>query len=110
MIALIAENRKEIAELCEQYGVRRLSVFGSAAKGTFDPVTSDIDFVVDYFDWGPGIFHRLFGFIVALEDLLGRRVDMVTEPITKPWLREEILLTQVMIHESTRDQSAARCA
>ncbi|MDQ3539751.1 MAG: nucleotidyltransferase domain-containing protein [Chloroflexota bacterium] len=107
MIALIAENRKEIAELCEQYGVRRLSVFGSAAKGTFDPVTSDLDFVVDYFDWGPGIFHRLFGFIVALEDLLGRRVDMTTEPIKDPYFREEVERTKDVIYEASRRETAA---
>lgn len=107
MIGLIEDNRDAIVALCQEHGVRRLAVFGSAATGAFDPATSDVDFVVDYFDWGDGIFHRFFGLIVALEDLLGRRVDMVTEPITKPWLREEILATQVMIHDSTRDQTAA---
>ncbi len=47
MIALIEDNREAIAELCRQFGVRRLAVFGSAAKGTFDPATSDVDFLVD---------------------------------------------------------------
>lgn len=107
MIALVEDNRDEIVALCERFGVRRLALFGSAAKGTFDPATSDLDFVVDYFDWGPGIFHRFFGFVVALEELLGRRVDMTTEPITKPWLRKEVDATQVKIYESTRSQSAA---
>lgn len=107
MIALVEDNRAAIVELCERFEVRRLALFGSAAKGTFDPATSDLDFVVDYFDWGSGIFHRFFGFVVALEDLFGRRVDMISEPITKPWLRNEVDATQVMIYESTRSQSAA---
>ncbi len=107
MIALIKDNRDAIVALCERFGVRRLALFGSAATGSFDPATSHLDFVVDYFDWGAGIFHRFFGFIVALEDLFGRRVDMVTEPITKSWLREEVTSTQVMIHESARSESAA---
>lgn len=107
MIALIEDNREAIVALCREHGVRRLSVFGSAAKGTFDPDRSDIDFVVDYFDWSSGIFHRFFGFIAALEDLLGKRVDMVTEPIKKSWLRDEVRATEVVIYESTRSQSAA---
>lgn len=107
MIALIEDNREAIAELCEQYGVRRLAVFGSAAKGTFDPATSDIDLVVDYLDWGPGIFHRFFGFIEALEHLLGYHVDMTTEPGTKQWLRDELARTQVTLYEFASSQSAA---
>jgi predicted nucleotidyltransferase len=108
MIDLIEDNREAIAALCRQHGVRRLAVFGSAAKGTFDPARSDIDFVVDFFNWGgPGIFHRFFGFIESLEHLLGYRVDMTTEPVTKPWLRDELVRTQVILYESASSQSVA---
>ena len=58
MIALIEDNREAIVALCEQYGVQRLAVFGSAAKGTFDPATSDLDFVVEFEDYGPGVSRR----------------------------------------------------
>lgn len=37
---MLEDNREAIAALCERFGVRRLSVFGSAAKGTFDPATA----------------------------------------------------------------------
>ena len=47
MIALIAENKDKIAEICCAYRVRRLDLFGSAASGDFNPETSDIDFIVD---------------------------------------------------------------
>lgn len=107
MIALIEDNRDAIVALCKQYGVRRLSVFGSAAKGTFDLATSDIDFVVDYIDWGPGIFHRFFGFVVALEELLGRRVDMTTEPIEGPAFRAEVEWTEIEFFASDSDRTAA---
>jgi len=107
MIALIEDNREAIVALCRQHGVRRLAVFGSAAKGTFDPERSDIDFVVDYLDWGPGIFHRFFGIIVALEELLGRRVDMTTEPIKDAFFREEVERTMSVIYETRRRQTAA---
>jgi len=107
MIALIEDNREAIAALCRQYGVRRLAVFGSAVTGAFDPDRSDIDFVVDIGDFDDRVGWRFMGLIVALEDLMGRRVDVVTEPVTKHWLRDEIQATQVMIHESTRNRPAA---
>ncbi|HEV2066409.1 MAG TPA: nucleotidyltransferase domain-containing protein, partial [Thermomicrobiales bacterium] len=78
MIALIEDNREAIAELCERYGVRRLAVFGSAAKGTFDPATSDIDFLVDLGDYDDRVGRRYMRLIVGLEDLLGRRADVTT--------------------------------
>ena len=47
MIPLIEVKRTEVGELCRRYGVRRLEVFGSAARGSFDPETSDLDFLVE---------------------------------------------------------------
>jgi predicted nucleotidyltransferase len=107
MIALIEDNREAIVELCERFRVRRLSVFGSAAKGTFDPATSDVDFLVDLGDYDDRVAKRFMGFIVALEDLMGRRIDVVTEPVTKSWLREEVDMTKVTIYESASSQTAA---
>lgn len=107
MIALIEDNREAIAELCERFGVRRLSVFGSAAKGEFDPVTSDIDFLVDLGEYDDRVARRFMGLIVALEDLMERRIDIVTEPVTKRWLREEVEGTKVTIYESPRSRSVA---
>jgi hypothetical protein len=76
----IEERRADIARLCSQYSVRRLELFGSAAKGTFDPSRSDFDFLVE-FAQSPDLklFEQYFGFKEALESLLGRPVDLVTE-------------------------------
>jgi len=90
---LIDQRRAEIAQLCRDYGARRLDVFGSAARGTdFDPITSDADFLVD-FEPGTGLppLEPFFGFAGALERLLGRKVDMVeTGAIKKPFILAEI--------------------
>ncbi len=51
MITEVEEKRKDIQDLCERYGVIRLAIFGSAARGEFDPATSDLDFLV-LFDGG----------------------------------------------------------
>lgn len=53
MIALVEDNREAIVDLCERFGVPRLSSFGSAATGTFDSATRAIDLLVDFDDWSP---------------------------------------------------------
>lgn len=63
MHPMIEQHRAEIAELCRRYAVRRLEIFGSAARGTdFDPARSDADFLVD-FEPGSGLpaLRRFFG-------------------------------------------------
>jgi uncharacterized protein len=79
MQADIAEKRDALAALCRRYGVRRLEVFGSAARGVdFDAKRSDFDFLVEFdqrSDLPP--LQQFFGFAEALESLLGRRVDLV---------------------------------
>ncbi len=75
----IAEKRDAVAGLCRRYGVMRLEVFGSAARGhDFDPARSDADFLVA-FEKGASLSARdqRFGFAEALEAILGRRVDLV---------------------------------
>lgn len=78
MHPMIDQRRPEIAALCRRYGVRRLEVFGSAARGAdFDPATSDADFLVEFepgSDMSP--LGRFFGLAEALEALLGRPVDL----------------------------------
>lgn len=51
MIALIVDNKDTIAELCRRYRIRRLDVFGSAATDTFNPESSDLDFIVNLGDY-----------------------------------------------------------
>jgi len=78
MHALIRQHQAEIALLCQRYGVRRLEVFGSAARGTdFDPDRSDADFLVDFErDSEHSPLHQYFSFAEELESLLGRKVDL----------------------------------
>jgi len=79
MQAEIAEKREALAEICRGYGVARLEVFGSAARGIdFDPKRSDFDFLVEFdqrSDLPP--LEQFFGFADALEQLLGRSVNLV---------------------------------
>lgn len=74
----IAQHRSGISDICQHCGIRRLEVFGSAARADdFDPVSSDADFLVEF---APGVqpgLSSFFGVKAALEALLGRGVDLV---------------------------------
>lgn len=72
------------AELAYRYGVTRLALFGTVVR---DPARadSDVDMLVS-FD-GPATSSRYFGVQFFLEDLLGRRVGLVTDKALRPELR-----------------------
>jgi len=78
-VPLIEQHRAAIADLCRKHGVKKLELFGSAARGDFDPARSDVDFFYE-FDEGDlsGIADRYFGLIEDLEKLLGIKADMVS--------------------------------
>ncbi len=102
MIDILRLARPQIAELCRQYGIRKLDVFGSAVSGAFDPATSDLDFVVDLGDDNRGNNWRYFDFADALESLLGRSVDLISERVVRnPYLRAEINETKQSIYPET---------
>ena len=79
IIERIRAHRARLAE----FGVSSLSLFGSVARGDATEA-SDIDLLVR-FD-GRATFDRYMDLKLFLEDLLGRRVDLVTEQA----LREEV--------------------
>lgn len=107
MVPLIEMHRQEIIRLCRAYGIRRLSLFGSAAKGAWDEDTSDLDFLVDL-DYSPGVGRRFMKFASSLERLLGTGVDIVTErSVTSDVFRNELDRTAVSIYEARDDQAIA---
>lgn len=74
----IAERRAKLAELCRRYGVIRLEVFGSAARGgDFNPAHSDADFLVTFAPAARNDLGAFTDFKDELEALLGRPVDLV---------------------------------
>lgn len=75
------------AEKIRGFGVRRLGLFGSSARGK-DTGESDLDFVVDFHAKS---FDAYMELKFLLEDIFGRRVDLVIADVIKPRLRESIL-------------------
>ena len=74
----ISQHRPGIAGICQRYGIRRLEVFGSAARANdFDPAHSDADFLVEFASGVQPGLNAIFGAKADLEALLGRGVDLV---------------------------------
>ena len=84
----LAERRAEILRLAEHYRTRDVRVFGSVARGEATE-TSDVDFLVKT-QPGCSLFD-LGGLLEDLQEMLGCRVDLVTEDGLKPRLRDRVL-------------------
>jgi len=69
------------AEIVQRFGVRSLALFGSVARDEAGP-ESDVDVLVEF--EGPPQFLVHMGLMAYLEDLLGRRVDVLTRGGLKP--------------------------
>jgi len=100
MTEQVKEKREQIAELCRQFRVRRLALFGSALGDDFQPDRSDLDFVVEFETLAPGTYaDTYFGLIAALERLFERKVDLVEpESVRNPYFRQEIEATQETLY------------
>jgi predicted nucleotidyltransferase len=98
---LVAEHLGEVRALCEKYHVRKLTIFGSAVKGTFDPEKSDLDFVVDFEeDPDPLVMGgRWLGLWDDLRELFARHVDLlVASTIRSPYVLAQIDLAHLDLY------------
>lgn len=89
LLATVQAQREEILAIAARHGAFNVRLFGSVVKGE-DTDESDIDFLVDYdvnriTPWFPG------GLLMDLEDLLERRVDVLTESGMSPLIKENVL-------------------
>ncbi len=85
---IIQGKRDEILRVAAKHGVRRIRVFGSVARGDAGP-ESDVDFLVE-----AGPHHSPFfpgGLLADLEELLGRKVDIVTEKGLHWYIHDRVL-------------------
>jgi predicted nucleotidyltransferase len=96
--------RREITssspELCKQFGVKRLGLFGSVARGD-DSRSSDIDFFAEFEDPSPeSMPERYFGFIEAAGRRYQRPIQLLTpRMIRNPFLKRSIDKDLVIIYE-----------
>ena len=88
LVEFLKEKRAEIMKIAAKHGANNIRIFGSAVRGEATP-ESDIDFLVDAgpdtSSWFPA------GLILDLQELLGCRVEVVTERGLNPHIREHVL-------------------
>ena len=109
MIPLVAQKRRELANLCERFKVERLDLFGSAADGDFKPETSDLDFLVRFADRQPtgDYADRFLDLADAIEKLFQCPVDLVTEQsVRNPYFRRVVEASRQPIYERQDTQTA----
>ena len=96
----IANHRLELTTLCQKYEVRQMELFGSAARGEFDPAESDLDFLVVFRRAGDvNSADRYLGLLAALEDLFGRKIDLVDITAARnPYFIAQALKYRVLLY------------
>jgi predicted nucleotidyltransferase len=85
---LLKAKRDDILRIAERYGARNVRIFGSVARGEARP-DSDVDVLVDL-EPGRSLLD-LGGLLMDLQDLLGCKVDVVTERGLRSRIRDRVL-------------------
>jgi predicted nucleotidyltransferase len=85
---LLAKRRMEILEAARRHGARNVRIFGSVARGD-DDEKSDFDFLVEMEPGRSLLDHAAL--LLDLEELLGCKVDVLSEKGIKARIRERVL-------------------
>jgi predicted nucleotidyltransferase len=93
--------RKKLEEFCRRNHIRKLAFFGSVLCDDFGP-DSDVDVLVD-FEPGKSPGLAFFGMADDLEQIFGRKVDLLTfngvKSSRNPFRRDAILNSTRVVHE-----------
>lgn len=98
MIALPHLNEADLAEVCREFRVKCLELFGSASR---DPESAnDFDFLVDFEDSDPGRFAAaFFGLQEALQRITGKSVHLITpSALTNPYFRASVESSKLLLY------------
>lgn len=93
-IQALREKRDEILQIAAEHGARKVRIFGSVARGEADDA-SDLDLLVEM-EPGRSLLD-LGGLLMDLQDLLGCRVDVVTEKGLRTKIRDRVLREAVAL-------------
>ena len=102
MHSIIKNNLSELKEICRNFNVKRLYVFGSLGNDTFDINQSDIDLIVELEEKDPvEKGEKLMMLWNKFEDLFGRNVDLLSNSnVRNPYLQKGIDATKKIVYEA----------
>ncbi len=92
LFKIVKKNRDEILRIASLHGASDVRIFGSVVRGE-DTKNSDIDFLVKLEKNRSLLDHA--DMIIEMEDLLGCKVDVVTEPGLKERVKARVLMEAV---------------
>ena len=103
MVAVVQSKLTELASLCREHCVSKLELFGSAVDGTFDPLTSDLDFLVEFSRSSKrNAFHQYFDLLFALENLFERPVDLIhADAMRNPYFIQSVEQSRTIVYAAS---------
>ncbi len=90
--------KKKIIPVLQEYGVKKAALFGSFVRGEEKP-ESDVDILVEFKDRENKTLLDLVGLELELEEVLNRKVDVLTYRSVHPLLKDHILKEQEIFYE-----------
>lgn len=92
----------KISDACLKYQIKTLHLFGSATTESYTP-ESDLDFLVDFFKDAEGLPKApfdYFDFLFSLEEITGRKVDLVVkDAVRNSYFKKEMDKQKVLLYE-----------
>ena len=83
-----------------EYGVAKLSVFGSSLPDDFDPSRSDIDMLVEFEAGARKNLFKLLEMQAALSDKCGRKVDLTTPGSLSKYFRDDVIAGALVLYDA----------
>lgn len=96
-------DKQTIIEICKRNDVSYCAVFGSFARGDAT-ARSDVDLLVRF---SKPVGYKFFGLAEELESALGKQVDLATDKMIGPYIRESVMHDLQEIHEETEQFAPA---
>lgn len=88
----------EIIAFCERNPIRKLSLFGSVLRDDFGP-DSDVDVLIEVEPDARVGYFELADFMFELEDIIGRKVDLLTPGALSPYFKQKVLDTAIALYD-----------